>query len=103
TNWDSLSGYTNTSLTSTLLYAHRSNNFNPSYPFSYVRGLAVWSHPNFLFSSTSAGNEFPTPWNYEATGNFILISGRHYGFDTEACRDNFEFILRNMCGETNLR
>jgi hypothetical protein len=64
-----------------------------------VRGLGVWAHPNFEFSSTTAGNEFPTPDTEEATQNFIFVSGRHYGFDLDNCKHNFEFMLKNMCAE----
>ena len=78
-----------------MLFVHRSSAYDTSYAFPFVRGLGVWSHPNFSLSNLTAGNEFPSP----ARGNFILISGRHYGFDNQACLNNFEFMLRNMCGE----
>lgn len=100
TNWDGTSGYTLSDLTTTLLFAHRSNAYDANSPFDYVRGLGVWGHPNFQFSSVDAGNEFPTPDTDEAKSNFILINGRHYGFgDLAALKANFSFILQNMCAE----
>jgi hypothetical protein len=99
TAWDSISGYTKSDLNTTLLFAHRSASYDTLYPFSFVRGLGVWSHPNFSFTSTFSGDEFPMPGTEEAQGNFILFSARNYRFDIEATKSNFEFILRNMCGE----
>ena len=99
TNWDGISGFSKSDLKTTLLFAHRSSSFNQIYPFDKIRGLGVWSHPNFTFSSANASNEFPTPGTIEATGNFIFISGKHYRFNTQSCRNNFEFILKNLCGE----
>jgi hypothetical protein len=99
TNWDGVSGYTKSDRKTTLLWAHRSENYDPSYPIAFVRGLGSWAHPNFLFSSVSAGNEHPTPGTDEARGNFIIIMGRHYGFDIAATSANFDFMLKNMCGE----
>jgi hypothetical protein len=99
TNWDSVSSYTKSDLTTTLLFAHRSNTYDPLFPFGFVRGLGVWSHPNFSFSSTNAGDEFPQAGTDQATGNFILISARNYRFDIATTTANFEFMLNNMCGE----
>jgi hypothetical protein len=98
TDWDGVSSYTTSDLTSTLLFAHRHSEYNPDYPFSYVRGLGVWSHPNFPFSSTSAV-EFPTPGTSEAQGSFIFLAARNYRFDIGLTMTNYEFMLKNMCGE----
>jgi hypothetical protein len=96
TNWDNIRGFSKDANT-TLLFTHRSNAVIGD--FSETMGLGVWSHPNFAFSSLTAGNEFPSPSTNESKGNFILISGRCFEFDTQACLQNFEFMLRNMCGE----
>lgn len=95
-NWGGVRSFSKDAYT-TLLFAHRTSAVAGS--FSFVRGLGVWSHPNFAFSSLTAGDEFPTPGTSEAQGNFIYIAGRHYGFDVANCTANFEFMLRNMCGE----
>ena len=66
--------------------------------FGYVRGIGVWGHPNLVFSDLTSV-EFPTPGKDETQGNFIFIGARHYGFDQDACRHNFEFILKNLFAE----
>jgi hypothetical protein len=98
TNWDGVTGYSS-DVNTTLLFCHRSDGYDAGSPFAYVRGLGVWSHPNFAFSDVAAGNEYPTPGTDEAKGNFIIISGRHYGFDLTATATNFDFMLKNMCAE----
>jgi hypothetical protein len=98
TNWDGTSSYTKDDLTTTLLFAHRSSGFDIDYPFGYIRGLGVWSHPKFPFSSQSAV-EFPAPGTTEAHGNFIALMGRSYRYNIENMKFNFDFILKNMCGE----
>jgi hypothetical protein len=97
TNWDGVTAMSKDEYT-TLLFAHRSNIYNPSYPMLRVRGMGMWRHPNFAFSSLGASNEFPSAPE-EKKGNAILIMGRNYRYDMDATKTDFEFILRNMCGE----
>lgn len=99
TNWNGTSGYTKSDLTTTLLFAHRSDGYDSSSPFAYVRGLGSWAHPNFAFSAADVGNEFPAAGTDGAKGNFVIISGRHYGFSDAAISHNFDFMLKNMCAE----
>jgi len=96
TNWDGTYSYTNSALTHTLLFAHRSSATIGS--FGFVRGVGIWAHPNFAFSSTTAINEFPATAD-EKKGNFILINGRNYRYDITSTTANYTFILQNMCGE----
>lgn len=95
TNWDGVSSYTKGTLIHTLLFAHRSNKYNPDYPFSYVRGLGVWAHPNLVYASTRDAT-LPTPGTDEAKGNFILLAARPYGYDHANGKANFDFILTNI-------
>jgi hypothetical protein len=94
-SWDGAKGYTKSDLTTTLLFAHNSGG---STGLDFVRGLGVWKHPNFAFSNNLAGNEFPTTAT-EKQGNFICLTGRNYRCNIAATTQNFEFMLRNMCGE----
>jgi hypothetical protein len=98
TEWDGVRSFSK-DLYTTLLFAHRSVEYDSSYPFDFVRGLGVWSHPNFAFSSLDAGDEFPGPGTFEAQGNFILLNGRNYLYNLENMTINFEFMIRKMCGE----
>ncbi|MCP4414642.1 MAG: hypothetical protein GY808_18965, partial [Gammaproteobacteria bacterium] len=102
TNWDGVSSFTKSDMTSTMIFVHRNGDFNEDYGGNfetYCRGLGVWAHPNFPFSSQTAGDEFPTAGTIEAQGNYIYLAGRHYGFDDAACMANFNFMLKNMCAE----
>ena len=96
TNWDKLTGFTKADLTHTMLYAHRSKVVIGA--FDFVRGMGVWAHPNFAFSSKTAGNEFPSTAD-QKKGNLIAIMGRNYGYHIANTTISFEFMLRNMCGE----
>ena len=99
TNWDGLTSFTKSDLTSTMIFAHRSDAYDPTFaPVTYVRGLGVWAHPNFPFSSITAGDEFPTTAD-EKKGNFILMNGREYRNDLPSTTANYTFMLQNMCGE----
>jgi hypothetical protein len=80
-----------------LLYAHRSSNVVGA--FGFVRGLGVWSHPNFDLADLADGSTGPTPNTDEAKGNFILINGRHYGFDVAATTTSFGVMITKLCGE----
>jgi hypothetical protein len=95
TSWDGVKGYTKSDLTTTLLYAHTSGGANA---LAFARGLGVWKHPNFQFSSIDAGNEFPGTTE-EKRGNLICLTGRNYRCDIAATTQNLDLILRNMCGE----
>lgn len=98
TNWDGVSSYTKSDMTSTLLFAHRSDGGLAGSPFSYVRGLGSWAHPNLVYAAQTDVT-LPTPGTAEAMGNFIYLAGRHYGFDIAACTTNFEFMIAQLCGE----
>jgi len=65
--------------------------------WSYRRTIGAWSHPNLVLGA----NEAPTlPVTGDATGgNFVLINGRHYGFNRVNSAHNFDFILTNFFGE----
>jgi hypothetical protein len=93
--WDGVKGYTKADLSTTLLFVHKSGG---STALPFTRGLGVWRHPNFQFSSMDAGNEFPSTPD-QKRGNFISLTGRNYRSNVAATTANFEFILRNMCGE----
>ena len=95
TSWDGVKGYTKSTLTHTLLFAHTSGGTSE---LAFARGLGVWSHPNFQFSNMDAGNELPGTTE-EKRGNFISLTGRNYRADVDATTHNFDVILRNMCGE----
>jgi hypothetical protein len=99
TNWDGTTGFTKSTLIHTMIFAHRSDAYDPTFaPVTYVRGLGIWAHPNFPFSSVTAGNEFPTTAD-EKKGNFILMNGREYRNDIASTTANYTFMLQNMCGE----
>lgn len=98
TNWNGTRGFSKDTST-TLLFAHRSGTAIGIGASLYTMGLGVWSHPNFQFTNLTTGNEYPTPNTVEAEGNLILINDPLLGLDNTASLQNFEFILRNMCGE----
>lgn len=98
TNWDGSSSYTKSNGIHTLLFAHRSSGFLSNSPFSYVRGLGSWAHPNLIYSSSSE-TTFPTQGTAEAQGNFVFIAGRNYGLDRTNSAANYDFILTNLFGE----
>jgi hypothetical protein len=99
TNWDGTTGFTKSTLIHTMIFAHRSDAYDPTFaPVTYVRALGVWAHPNFEFSSQTAGNEFPST-DDEKKGNFILLNGREYRNDITSTTHNYTFMLQNMCGE----
>jgi hypothetical protein len=93
-NWTGNTGFSKDHFT-TLLFAHRDSSYNSIYTVPIVSLLGIWSHPNFMLNDLTSTIQFPV---FSPFGNFILINGRHYGFDTQTCHQNFEFILRNMCG-----
>ena len=102
TDWDRASSYTKSSFTHTMLFAHRSSattmEEGGTSPFSFVRGLSVWAHPNLVYSSRSEVT-LPTPGTDETKSNFVYIAGRIYGQNYAGAASNFEYILRNFFGE----
>ncbi len=84
TDWDGNTKYTSGS--STLLFAHRSSDYDASYPFAYVRGVGVWASPN---QGTADAHK----------GNFVLIGGRNYRYEHDPFKANMSFIISNCFGE----
>jgi hypothetical protein len=102
TDWDGASSYTKSTFTHTMLFAHRSSattmEEGGTSPFSFVRGLSVWAHPNLVYTERNE-TTLPTPGTDETKSNFVYIAGRIYGQNYAGAAHNFEYILRNFFGE----